>query len=180
MLARPAVIKAAPGGRRRAMRLLQIGLVLVLVGAVLWSWTANTSGTISPPHSLGTLTLKSQVVGPEAVAQVSELHGKKLPIQDAFVARYTGAQGALTAWVSLSASESEAADLLQRMLEGIRAGNRMFTGLTQEQLKGRDVYRVYGQGQSHYFYRSGVRVVWLAIEAGDGPALLKAALDSPL
>lgn len=177
MLAEPAVTKGVPWGRRRAIRLLQIGLVLVLVGAVLWSWMANTSATISPPHSLGALTLKSQVVGPEAVAQVSELHGKKIPLQDAFVARYAGAQGALTAWVSLSASESESEDLLQKMLEGIRGGNRMFTGLTQEQLKGRAVYRVYGQGQSHYFFRSGVRVVWIQVEAGDGRALVEVALS---
>jgi hypothetical protein len=70
----------------------------------------------------------------------------------------------------------EARRLIVAMAEKIAQGNSPFTNLRQIPSGGRTIYAVEGQGQTHYFYYTTNKTVWLAAPPGKEEAFLKDSL----
>ncbi len=148
-------------------------LVLVAVGAGLWSATADQE-TSPAPTELAGYRLVWSVVGPQAIAEVNSLHGTDIDIVDAWIGHY---QEGGAVWVAQATSEAKAREMLDEMVLRIKDGGSPFRGLTRREFQGMPLYSVRDARQAHFFYQSGVQVVWLATPPGAEEAFLAKALD---
>ncbi len=143
-------------------------LVALSVASGLWSATAGQDTTPAPAELAG-FRLIGSVAGPEAIAEVDNLHGTEIEIVDAWVGQYQ--QGG-TVWASWASSEVKAQELLDIMVLRIQEGNSPFKGLTQRDFQGMPLYTVRDARQIHFFYQIGAQVVWLAAPPGAEEAFL--------
>lgn len=127
-----------------------------------------------PRLAVGTPTVPSEVAGQplahvhqgaEARAEVERLHGKNIGMRDGFVAHYGGGSSAAMLYVSQAQSEAVARQQVEQMTARIRSSTGPFTHLRESTRFGLTVYSALGQGQVHYYFRSGAAVVWLAADA---------------
>ncbi len=156
-------------------------LALVVVAALgVWSfWTnvldphpagapnvvAETGG--SPlPQVLARLPRVAELSGEQGLVSVEELHGTSLGegFDAAWVAEYEGG-GRATVWVSKSVREIDAEDLMVRMTDRIMEGDSPFSQPMPIEMQDVPAYRLEGMGQVHYYFRSGVYLYWLGIDA---------------
>ncbi len=170
-----------PSGRawgRPLIRLLPLVFgagLLWAVGSGLWS-AANGSGGTAPPTFAG-YRLAQTTSGPDAVAQMSKLHGKGVGLVDGYVAHYDGASGGAVVYVGATASEKDALQLLEQMERRIGAGNQYFADLKPVTVEGVRVLSVRNGQESHYFWQTGSKVIWIGFDRVD-PASLSAALKA--
>jgi len=66
-----------------------------------------------------------------------------------------------------TASERDAADLLRQMEERIGAGNQYFTDLKPLTVEGVGLFTVRSGPQSHYFWQTGKKVIWMGFDRDD-------------
>src|SRR3972149_7077667 len=137
-----------------------MGLALVLLAALTVSASA-----LEVPRDLAGLPLAHAQQGAEARAQIERLHGKSMPMREGFVAHYGSASPAAMLYVSRAQTDTLAKQQVEQMTARIRASTGPFTHLREATRFGLIVYSALGQGQVHYYFRSGATVVWLAADA---------------
>lgn len=174
-----ATVAKPPRRRRRGVLALQVLLVLGFLGLFVYAFQSNVLvRRADVPEQVAGLELESKVEGEAAIAQVSQLHGTGIPLQDAFIAKYAHGGSRVTAWVAKSSDAASATELTRRMIEGIKKGGSPFSNLRQQTVSGKQVYQVDGPGGRHYFYTYGERVVWLTLEGSDYQSLLPVAVQA--
>lgn len=174
--------------KRRAVRIVQIVMALGLVLAVWIGWQAYASDTPrwNPyetgdhsqmvPKELGGLKLAGQLMGQDAIASISELHGKDVGVIDGYMARYRGGGADVMLWMGQAKSPADAADLLTGMTGGIARGNPNFSNLEKLNVDGVTVYTVTGGGERHFYYSREDKVIWLAVSGSDPMIFIRDAL----
>lgn len=146
---------------------------VTLLALLLFHVTGFASGIeLEPPESLGELKLDHALRGEEALQAIDRLHGKEVAGKDSFVAHYERDGVAAMLYVSKASSAGEAVRQVERMTERIRQGNTPFYHLKASDWEGTTVYSALGQGQIHYFFRKGIRVIWLAVDAAEAKQTL--------
>ncbi|MBI3016169.1 MAG: hypothetical protein HYY65_14155 [Candidatus Tectomicrobia bacterium] len=123
------------------------------------------------PTTLGEMRLDHSLQGQEALKDIFRLHGKTFDLKDGYVGHYSNKAAKAMVWVSESKNQDQSRQLLQMMAAEIRRGRGPYSNFQEFDVNGKVVYSVDGQGQQHYFYGSGKRNVWLAV---DPPAAQKA------
>ena len=164
-------------GRSAAIGLMALGGATLVLG-LLWALTLkrlSDPAAESLPPSLAGLALHSADFGAEAVAEVDRLHRKQFPLTAGAVGNY-GLQAEVTVWAAGTLSNFLARAMLNQMEESLAQGNSPFTPVGMKALDGRPVFELTGMGQTHYYFQSGARVVWIAA----APTLASAALREAL
>ena len=156
------------GLRRGEWRALALALGLIAASTS----TAVLAAELAAPPSLVELRLGHTLRGDEARREVDRLHGKGIAFRDALVAHYEGAEGIVMLYVSEAADAATAGGQVEKMTTGIRSGKGPFTHLRERTQDGATVFSSLGQGQVHYYFRRGARVVWVAAD----PMLARRAL----
>lgn len=136
--------------------------------------TAHASAAPLPGTVAG-LPMVEAITGPEAVEQVSMLHGTDIPVVWAAVGRYEGPDGRAEVWASGSGDRASAVEMTRQMLSGIREGGTPF-GPPRRVASERGVWATRGMGQTHYFFARGGDVWWVS---ADG-AVARRALEDAL
>jgi hypothetical protein len=114
------------------------------------------------PASLAELPQVSHVEGEQAFAELERLHGRRVPLVNAYIVRYQRLDRYVKLWISVSSTETEATDLEARMTAVLpRTG--MYTA-AQPFTVGDET--LYGTIDTHvntvnYYFASGPEVVWL-------------------
>ena len=156
----------------RARFLFIVGAALVL-GGILVAFLIGRSARVDElqiPGRLGELILVETQSGAAAAAEIQRLHGRAFPLASAAVARY-GPAGEANLWIAGTASEDEAAALLEAMRLAIETADSPFTPLEPQVIAGVTVYPLRGMGQEHMYFQSGRLVLWLAAD----PSIAEAA-----
>jgi len=162
-------------GKRLAFVVPLVFAVAISVSVATGLWSATSQEETTPaPRQLAGYQLDQVMSGEEAIAEISALHGKDIPVAEAWVAHY---QGNSTVWAARATDTEQAVELLDRMVRGIQRGTSPFSGLTQTRFKGISVYTVTDGRQTHFFYQQGERVVWLATPRGAEEPFLAAAVQ---
>ncbi|HEY82338.1 MAG TPA: hypothetical protein G4O01_03495 [Dehalococcoidia bacterium] len=185
-IASPAVKQVK--GRRRSLGVFYLLVVMGLVVAIGLSFGANVlAPRMQPeaPEQLGGLELADAYTGAEALEQVNKLHGLDIDLVSALVAVYTRSSpyhgsASATVWVGRAESAEAAAELTQRMADGIGKGGSPFGNLRRVTIDDYEVFQVDGPGGDHFFYNSLKQreaVVWLTIEADNPLPILREALN---
>ncbi len=158
------------------MRLLPVLFAAVLVWAVASGlWNAANGPDGPAPRDFASYRLTRTITGPEAVEQMSKLHGKGVGVTDGYVAHYDGSSGGAVLYVGETTTEKDAAGLLEQMVVRIGPSNRYFTGLKPVTVEGTRAYSVRGGQESHYFWQVKNKVVWVGFDRDD-PAGLAAVV----
>jgi hypothetical protein len=145
--------------------LMFLGTLVVLV-ALGWAYVGNLTShpaAESLPRQLAGLPLTSQMSGPQAVANFSNLHGEQFPLTSGAVGIY--GDGKATLWVAGAPLTLIAARLVSAMRDKIAEGNSPFTPSGETQDKKRTIYILEGMGQKHFYFQSHNLVIWLATDA---------------
>ena len=116
------------------------------------------------PETLGALKLVRSMQGTEALREFSGLHNNEFPLTGGYRADYSDGAHTATLWVAQTSDSAAAAALTNDMAKKISAGNAMFQNLQALSINGRQLFVADGQGQQHYFFANGNRVVWLATD----------------
>lgn len=166
-----AVISTAMSADKRIIRrsiavFLILSGAIILVGGIIIGFlnqpNANSEGT-KLPNSIAGLGLNSATYGPEAVAEISRMHGKEFPIDYGALGIY-GDANQISLWVASFSNRSTATQIIKAMEEKIALGSSPFKPTGQQQVGGRAIYRVEGTGQNHIYFQSGNLIIWLAAD----------------
>ncbi|HLB47871.1 MAG TPA: hypothetical protein VJL59_12760 [Anaerolineales bacterium] len=145
--------------------LIAVG-VLVLLAAIGYGAYAEAlanPGAAAVPDAVAGARLAQKTVGPEAVAEVTRLHGKEFPLTSGAMATY--GSGTATLWVTGVPASPMAAEMVRAMTNKIAEGRSPFTPTKNtREINGRAVYELSGMGQRHFYFQSGSLVIWLAAD----------------
>ena len=145
--------------------LIAVG-VLVLLAAIGYGAYAEAlanPGAAAVPDAVAGARLAQKTVGPEAVAEVTRLHGKEFPLTSGAMATY--GNGTVTLWVTGVPASPMAAEMVRAMTDKIAEGRSPFTPTKNtREINGRAVYELSGMGQRHFYFQSGSLVIWLAAD----------------
>ena len=140
------------------LRFLLLSLSLLLL---VPSLTAETS----LPQSIGSYRLEQLQIGEDARQEIDRLHGKQLNFRKGYVGTYSGGGRRAKVWVSEYNSKMEAAEANDRMAQKIKEmEGRAFWHFREISISGTPVNFVIGQGQFHYFFQKGIKVIWAAVD----------------
>lgn len=150
---------------RRAVLLL-LGVLLLSGGAVVFAATLlATPGPVPGiPGELSDLPLSHRLDGAEAVREVDRLHRKTIRVRAATVAHYERPGSVAMLYVSDAYLGFLAERQLQAMTDGMKKGESPFAPPREFQQAGQKVFWTLGQGQAHFFYRRGSKVIWIAAD----------------
>lgn len=124
------------------------------------------------PETLAGLRLTRAMIGPDALAEFAQLHGKGFDLAGGYMAHY-GKDEALL-WVGQAKTVEAATDMVAQMAQKIGPDNAMFKDLQGLDIGGKTLYSANGQGQQHFFYAVNDKIVWL----GANPEIAPDALHS--
>jgi len=128
------------------------------------------------PQEIGGLGMTHFSQGQEALDQIAQLHGKRFNLKNGYIGHYQADQAKAMLWISESFNQAEAQGLIQQMVSKIQEGKSPFSGLTNFQVEGKEVYSLSGLGQTHYIYQKKEKVIWLSVD----PLIAEAALKDVL
>ncbi len=145
-----------------ALLLISLGLTVIL-GTLAWPRIApqasNQAKIGSLPQQLAGQALPTQMNGAEALAEIESLHGKGFALTGGTVAHY----GQATVWLAQAQDEPAAQAMAEAMTRRIADGGSPFTPTGTRHVGGHTILTLTGMGQSHFYWQSGTRVIWLAI-----------------
>ncbi|MCF6095194.1 hypothetical protein L1765_14615 [Microaerobacter geothermalis] len=127
------------------------------------------------PYKLGDFSLVNKIEGPQAMEQIRYLHGKEIPIDNAFILEYQGRNGHATVWISESNEEGNAEKLFRRM-NGLMDNSKVYTNHKEITIDGITLQYVYGMEMDNYYYFSGNQVIWISLVGDKENLFLKDAI----
>lgn len=170
-----AAVRTRSNQGRLVVRLVTVVFAFALAAAVAFGlWEASNTPSGPAPKQLASLSLAQVITGPDAVAQMSKLHGKGVGVVDGYIAHYQGANGGAVLYVGQMGSAENASTLAKQMEARIGAGNQHFTGLKSLQVEGTKVFTVRSGPETHYFWKSEDLVNWIGFDMDDPLALAAA------
>lgn len=152
--------------RRRGPALaIGLGAVLVLASISTYVLTQRLAqaGAAALPPDLAGIPLDEARYGAAATAEITHLHGRSFPLLAAAAGEYGG--GLATLWVGETVAAWRAAQMIRAMEQSIGEGRSPFLPAGEQIVAGRTVHVLEGMGQSHFYFLSGRRVIWLAIDS---------------
>lgn len=159
-----------------------IGISVTVLAFLAWTMffaqhsTKGSLGTMDIPDSLGGVPRSQYVNGPEAIQQISGMHGKGIVISEGFIAMYEQAGKSLTLWVAVSPSEEAAREIFAKMDEKMPS-SKVFTNRQEVTVKGQRVIKVMGMGQEHYYWLKGDNNYWVAVGGTNPVAVVEEVMS---
>jgi hypothetical protein len=135
----------------------------------------NSPAAIDLPIQIAGLAITDSKASAEAIAEFTDLHGKKFPIISGAIGIYGNRE--ITLWVAGSPSESIALQMTNTMQVKIAGGNSPFTPINEINDRNLKVYILEGMGQKHYYFQSENLVIWLAVDPAFSDEALQQILE---
>ncbi|CUS98341.1 hypothetical protein [Candidatus Kryptobacter tengchongensis] len=117
------------------------------------------------PQSLGELKLDKFLVGKEAREFINQMHVSGMVAGDRNeVGFYSLDTLKAVLYISKFKSSEIAEQKLEQMLIKIAHGGTPFVLHNQFRIQNRDIFLVFGMGQSHYIYADKDKLIWLSAD----------------
>ncbi len=117
------------------------------------------------PESIGAFRLQNMKSGTEAKKEITRLHGKNLDFRTGYIGTYKHGHKEAMLWISDYDAKAKAAEEVEKMARRIQTREgKEFRHFRMISIGGIPVYFVVGMGQAHYFYQTGNKVIWLAVD----------------
>lgn len=139
-------------------------------------------GSCSPkkehlPENLYNLTLKQKMAGQKAKEFINRLHFQEVASTENEIGFYAGERGSAVIYITHYESSDKAKSEWSKMTQKISPENSVFIGGEYFRLKGKQVYRCFGMGQTHFVFSHKTSLFWLSVETLIGRASLAEYLD---
>jgi hypothetical protein len=174
----PAPRHARTGRASGPARLMSVVFAIAMIAAVVVGlWVSVSGPDEAASNRLARLRLVETVTGPEAVAEISRLHGAGTGVTGGYVAHYQGSAGRAVLYVGRTDSDQDAAVLMKQLEDRIVEESDRYSDLEPRMVGGVRVLSVLSGGEPHYFWQARSLVIWLGFER-DYPAGLIAAVNA--
>ncbi|MCP4761499.1 MAG: hypothetical protein GY870_06935 [archaeon] len=143
-------------------RMIKILLLLLCTGFIYISFGCATKDLF--PKKLSNLHLTKLLQGKEAIKDVAKLHGKEIPVKDAWVANYQGDRSnTANIWISESFNLNEAFEQTDVMMKKIKNNPKSpFRDIEVKYISGEKVFLFSGMNQHHVVFQKEKKVIWIS------------------
>ncbi|HEX9728110.1 MAG TPA: hypothetical protein VGA37_06385 [Gemmatimonadales bacterium] len=146
------------------------------VGALVLTWIGCANGgneaAAMLPEVIHGLVLSESVTGQAATEALGGIYEGEVTAGDTYIGRYGPEHLRATLYVSRFATPEDAQAELAAMADRMSSGTGGYGHHTRATVGEVVLHSVFGHGQVHYFYVSGLDVTWLA----SPPRLARAAI----
>lgn len=136
---------------------------------------ASETCVLNVPEEMASLPRTQFISGPEAISQISKLHGKEISLEEGHIARYQAEGKEITLWISVSPTKEEG-EALFKVMDQKMPSSKAFTNREVNRVGSRDVIKVQGMGQKHFYWVSGKYNYWVAVAGMDALPVIEEVL----
>lgn len=159
-----------------ALIALGVFILIATIGHWRYAEAVATPAAVPLPKALAGLPLVTDSYGPQAIAEITRLHGKGFLLTSGGMGMY-GNRGQATLWVSGAPVSFMATQLVEAMRDKIASSNSPFTLVAERRQTNRIIYELDGMGQKHFYFQSAALVVWLAADPDIAEKALKETME---
>jgi hypothetical protein len=167
---------------RRLERKVSTNKTMVMLPLLMTAMFMLTIAGCSPsedylPETLGEQTLNRRISGEEAKEFVDNLHFQKVAAERNEIGFYDGKRGPTTIYITYYGSSGKAEADYKKMTEKISPENSIFIGGDYMDVEGKQVYRCFGMGQTHFVFFHQKQLFWISVNTVIGTDVLTAYLN---
>lgn len=120
------------------------------------------------PQEFMGLKLQKKLTGIEAKKFVDELHFNEVAPDKNEIGFYKSAEGSAIIYITYYSDESTSRAEYKRMINKISPENSVFINPEFVEINGREIYRCFGMGQSHYVFANRDELYWVSVDTHIG------------
>jgi hypothetical protein len=129
------------------------------------------------PKTFFGMTLVQRITGDEAKQFLDKLHFQPIAPKLNEIGFYEGSPGKAIIYVTHYDNENQAASEANKMTEKISPENSAFFSGQYQTVRGKDVYRCFGMGQTHFVFTNNNQLFWISVDTHIGRKFLEEYLD---
>lgn len=141
-------------------------IILILIS--LFTFLSCSSENEFLPDEFFGLTLKQKLTGDEAKNFVDNLHFQEVAPEKNEIGFYDSQAGKAIIYITYYNDESTSLSEYERMINKISPENSVFINPEFVEISGREIYRCFGMGQSHYVFANNKELYWISIDTQIG------------
>jgi hypothetical protein len=151
------------------LRLSFFLLLLLLIGC-------SSKKNLLPEEFFG-LKLQKKLTGSEAKKFVDELHFQEVAPDQNEIGFYSSPIGNSIIYITYYNDERIAQTEYEKMINKISPENSVFINPEIVNISGKDIYRCFGMGQSHYVFAYGKELYWISVDTHFGKKFIEEYLE---
>lgn len=167
------IVKQKDPSLNQLLRNWQFFLLLLAPGLLL---SCASERDLLPGEILGH-TLQRQLSGEEARQHVNQLHLQAVTDTENRIGFYQGEKEPATIYITQYADPPAAEADFVKMTEKISPQNSVFISGEYLEMNGRQVYRCFGMGQTHFVFTHREHLFWVSVSTVVGKQFVTAYLD---
>jgi hypothetical protein len=140
--------------------------ILILIS--LFAFFSCSSKKDFLPDEFFGLELKQKLTGDEAKKFVDELHFQEVAPEKNEIGFYDSQAGKAVIYITYYNDERTSHSEYVKMVNKISPENSVFINPEFVAIGGKDIYRCFGMGQSHYVFANGKELYWISIDTNLG------------
>lgn len=145
--------------------MIQLRLSIVIFISIVLGCSSDRN--LLPEEFFG-LKLQKKLTGIEAKNFVDELHFQEVAPDKNEIGFYSSIAGSAVIYITYYSVDKTAQIEYERMINKISPENSVFINPEFVKIAGKDIYRCFGMGQSHYVFANGKELYWLAVDTHFG------------
>ena len=149
--------------------------VLVFI-SLLAFFSCSTEKDLLPEEFSG-LKLKQKLTGNEARKFVDNLHFQEVAPDKNEIGFYDSQAGIAVIYITFYNDELTSHSEYKKMVNKISPENSVFINPEFIDIGGKDVYRCFGMGQSHYVFANDKELYWISVDTHQGKKFIEEYLD---
>lgn len=149
-------------------------LLLLLLGISGRGCSVNDNAL---PKTFFGMTLVQKITGEEAKRFLDKLHFQPIAPKMNEIGFYEGQQGKVIIYITQYNNANQALSEGKKMTEKISPENSAFFGGEYQMVNGKEVYRCFGMGQTHFVFTNKNQLFWVSVDTHIGRKFLEEYLD---
>jgi hypothetical protein len=141
------------------MRIIKQSLFLLIVTFLI---SCSLNSEYLPEEFFG-LQLTKKITGEEATKMVNKLHHEPVTEVENEIGHYSGDNKRALIYISHYQKPEDAKKYYDKMTKKISLGESPFTGSENIDISGKNIYRTFGMGQSHYIFTYNKELFWISV-----------------
>lgn len=156
------------------MKIIQLRLSIIIIALIVLSCSPEKD--LLPEDFFG-LKLQKKLTGVEAKKFVDELHFQEVAPDKNAIGFYSSTAGSAVIYITYYSSENIAQTEYEKMINKISPENSVFINPEFINIAGKDIYRCFGMGQSHYVFAYGNELYWISVDTHFGKKFIEEYLE---
>lgn len=140
--------------------------ILILIS--LFAFLSCSSEKDFLPDEFFGLKLKQKLTGTEAKKFVDNLHFQEVAPEKNEIGFYDSQAGKAVIYITYYSDELTSHSEFKKMVNKISPENSVFINPEFVDIGGKDIYRCFGIGQSHYVFANGKVLYWISVDTNIG------------